>query len=248
MPAQKGKDVLLKVDNGGTFVSVAGLRTRRLTFNAQSVDVTNSESAGRWRELLEGAGVRHASLNGNGIFKDEASDIYCRQVFFDGSIKTWQVTIPSFGIIAGLFQDGQSRLSRRSCRRGHLRYEHGERRCSHLHRVLKESSMANAHRGDVDLAIGSEIFTLRFTLQSLAEMEAAFGVADLVALGNRLSSGQLAAGDVIRILGPAMRGGGTQKSDVEIAALMPASHLQDIVAAISALLTATFGEATPNPI
>ena len=104
MPAQKGKDILLKVDNGGTFVSVAGLRTRRLTFNAQSVDVTNSESAGRWRELLEGAGVRHASLNGNGVFKDEASDIYCRQLFFDGSIKTWQVTIPSFGIIAGLFQ------------------------------------------------------------------------------------------------------------------------------------------------
>ena len=108
--------------------------------------------------------------------------------------------------------------------------------------------MANAHRGDVDLAIGSEIFTLRLTLQSLAEMEAAFGVADLVALGNRLSSGQLSAGDVIRILGPAIRGGGTQKSDAAIAALMPAAHLQDIVAAISALLTATFGEATPNPI
>ncbi len=104
MPAQKGKDVLLKVDNGGTFVSVAGLRTRRLTFNAQSVDVTNSESVGRWRELLEGVGVRHASINGNGIFKDEASDIYCRQLFFDGSIKTWQVTIPNFGVVSGLFQ------------------------------------------------------------------------------------------------------------------------------------------------
>ena len=104
MPAQKGKDVLLKVDNGAGFISIAGLRTRRLTFNAQSVDVTNSDSAGRWRELLEGAGVRHASLNGNGVFKDEASDILCRQIFFDGSIKSWQIVIPSFGTIAGLFQ------------------------------------------------------------------------------------------------------------------------------------------------
>lgn len=104
MPAQKGKDVLLRVDNGGTFISVAGLRTRRLTFNAQSVDITHSESAGRWRELLEGVGVRSASINGNGIFKDEASDIYCRQLFFDGAIRTWQVTIPSFGIVSGLFQ------------------------------------------------------------------------------------------------------------------------------------------------
>ena len=104
MPAQKGKDVLLKVDNGAGFTSIAGLRTRRLTFNAQSVDVTNSDSAGRWRELLEGAGVRHASLNGNGVFKDEASDILCRQIFFDGSSKSWQIVIPSFGTIAGLFQ------------------------------------------------------------------------------------------------------------------------------------------------
>ena len=104
MPAQKGKDVLLKVDNGAGFTSIAGLRTRRLTFNAQSVDVTNSDSAGRWRELLEGAGVRHASLNGNGVFKDESSDILCRQIFFDGSIKSWQIVIPSFGTIAGLFQ------------------------------------------------------------------------------------------------------------------------------------------------
>ena len=104
MSAQKGKDVLLKVDNTGVFVSIAGLRTRRLTFNAQSVDVTNSESSGRWRELLEGVGVRHASINGNGVFKDEASDIYCRQLFFDGSIKTWQIVIPSFGTVSGLFQ------------------------------------------------------------------------------------------------------------------------------------------------
>ena len=104
MPAQKGKDVLLKVDNAGSFISIAGLRTRRLTFNAQSVDVTHSESIGRWRELLEGVGVRHASLNRNGIFKDEASDIYCRQLFFDGSIRTWQIVIPSFGTVTGLFQ------------------------------------------------------------------------------------------------------------------------------------------------
>lgn len=104
MPAQKGKDVLLKVANAGAFVTIAGLRTRRLTFNAQSVDVTNSDSAGRWRELLEGVGVRHASLNGTGIFKDEASDLYCRQLFFDGTIATWQVVIPSFGTVSGLFQ------------------------------------------------------------------------------------------------------------------------------------------------
>ena len=57
MAAQKGKDLLVKIDDLGTFTTVAGLRTRQLTFNTDIVDITNAESAGQWRELLAGAGV-----------------------------------------------------------------------------------------------------------------------------------------------------------------------------------------------
>lgn len=105
MPAQKGKDLLLKLDDGaGVFNTVAGLRTQRLSLNADSVDVTHQESAGRWRELLAGAGVRRASIAGVGIFRDEASDASVRQKFFDQTIDNWQIIIPSFGILQGLFQ------------------------------------------------------------------------------------------------------------------------------------------------
>ncbi len=105
MPAQKGKDLLIKIDDGaGGFVTVAGLRTRQLAFNAEAVDVTNAESAGRWRELLAGAGMRRAGITGSGVFKDEASDARLRQVFFDGAIRTYQVVIPDFGRIEGPFQ------------------------------------------------------------------------------------------------------------------------------------------------
>lgn len=105
MAAQKGKDLLVKIDDGsGNFVTIAGLRTRRLSLNAATVDATDSESIGQWRELLAGAGVRRASLAGNGIFKDQASDALLRQVFFDAQIRNWQVVVPSFGIIAGPFQ------------------------------------------------------------------------------------------------------------------------------------------------
>jgi len=106
MVAKKGKDLILKLDAGGvgTFTTVAGLRTRRLAFNAESVDVTDSESAGRWRELLAGAGVQRASLSGAGIFKDQASDAAIRAAFFSGSILAWQVAIPDFGVAQGLFQ------------------------------------------------------------------------------------------------------------------------------------------------
>jgi TP901-1 family phage major tail protein len=105
MSAQKGKDLLLKVDDGtGTFVAVAGLRTRRVSLSADSVDVTDAESAGRWRELLDGAGVKRASLAGTGIFKDAASDALIRQLFFDGALRSWQVVVPSFGTMSAPFQ------------------------------------------------------------------------------------------------------------------------------------------------
>lgn len=105
MAAQRGKDILLKLDDGtGTFVSVAGLRTRKFALNAEAVDVTHSESAGRWRELLDGAGVRRASVTGAGIFCDVQSDALVRQVFFDGLVRNWQLILPDFGTIAGPFQ------------------------------------------------------------------------------------------------------------------------------------------------
>lgn len=106
MAAQKGKDLLLKidVDNVGSFETVAGIRSRQLSFNAETVDATDSESAGRWRELLGGAGLRSASLSGAGIFKDASSDEKIRQQFFDGLITPWQIVIPDFGVMEGLFQ------------------------------------------------------------------------------------------------------------------------------------------------
>lgn len=104
MGAQKGKDLLLKMHDGTGFVTVAGLRSRKLAFNAESVDVTHAESAGRWRELLEGAGVKRASVSGRGLFRDAASDALVRQAFFDGVVKSCQVIVPDFGTIEGAFQ------------------------------------------------------------------------------------------------------------------------------------------------
>ncbi|TXN33857.1 phage major tail protein, TP901-1 family [Methylobacterium sp. WL30] len=105
MTAQKGKDLLVRAGNGaGGFVAVAGLRARQIAFNAEAIDVTNADSAGRWRELLAGAGARRAAISGSGVFRDEASDLRLRQVFFDGVIETFQVVVPAFGTLEGPFQ------------------------------------------------------------------------------------------------------------------------------------------------
>ena len=106
MGAQNGKDLLIKLDmtGGGQFETIAGLRASRISFNAESVDVTSLESQGGWRELLGGAGVKSASISGSGIFKDESTDERARQIFFDAEVPAFQVIIPDFGIVEGPFQ------------------------------------------------------------------------------------------------------------------------------------------------
>jgi TP901-1 family phage major tail protein len=104
MAAQKGKDLLIKMHDGSAFVTVAGLRSRRIAFNAETVDITHAESAGRWRELLDGAGIKRAGLSGRGLFKDAVTDALMRQTFFDGAVKNCQVVIPDFGTVEGSFQ------------------------------------------------------------------------------------------------------------------------------------------------
>ena len=106
MGAQNGKDLLIKVDmtGGGQFETLAGLRATRISFNAETVDVTSLESQGGWRELLSGAGVKSAAISGSGVFRDAGTDARARQIFFDGETPRFQVVIPDFGIVEGPFQ------------------------------------------------------------------------------------------------------------------------------------------------
>ena len=106
MAAQAGKDMLLKIGDGGEpegFVTVAGLKARTIGLNARTVDVTDADSSGRWRELLAGAGAKSCSVSGQGIFRDAASDAMVREVFFEQAARTWRLILPDFGVIEGPF-------------------------------------------------------------------------------------------------------------------------------------------------
>ena len=106
MAAQKGSDILIKVDEDGmgTFVTIGGLRSKSISLNAETVDVTDSDSTNKWRELLAGAGIKSATLTGSGVFKDTAGEEDVRGYFFNQSIEDYQFIIPDFGTIEGLFQ------------------------------------------------------------------------------------------------------------------------------------------------
>lgn len=103
MAAQRGRDLLLKLETSGAFETIAGLRTTRIALTAGTAEVTTAESPGRWRELLAAAGTQHVAISGAGVFKDAASDAALREAFFAGALPRLQVVIPDFGTLEGPF-------------------------------------------------------------------------------------------------------------------------------------------------
>ena len=102
--------------------------------------------------------------------------------------------------------------------------------------------MTNMHRAEVSVEIGGARHVLRLTLGALAEIEAAYGVADLQALGATLGTGRISARDLITLLAAAMRGGGAQLSDSAVGAMIGAEDLPQLVDAIARLFALSFGE------
>jgi TP901-1 family phage major tail protein len=106
MSAVRGKDVLLKIDTtgGGVYGTVGGIRARSIKIDNETVDITSSDSSNEWQELLASAGVKKISITGSGVLKRDAVDTNVRQAMTAGTIKNWQIVIPSFFTLTGLFQ------------------------------------------------------------------------------------------------------------------------------------------------
>lgn len=101
--------------------------------------------------------------------------------------------------------------------------------------------MANPRRGEIEAEFGGRRYTLCLTLGALAELEAAFGAEDLVALAERFERGRISARDAIRVLGAGLRGAGNEISDDEVAQLATPGGAAGYVKRVAELLAATFG-------
>lgn len=108
----------------------------------------------------------------------------------------------------------------------------------------------NPRRGEIEAELGGKQYVLCLTLGALAELEAAFGAEDLVALAERFGKGRISARDAIRVIAAGLRGGGTEISEDEVAKLASPGGATGYVKIVSALLAVTFGaspENEPNP-
>lgn len=114
MAAQAASGILVKMMSSGgspALTPVLGLRSRSIQFNAETVDTTNAESVGMWRELLDAAGVRSAQVSGDGVFVDDTGLEATRAAYFANAIKAMEFFVPGFGTFAGNFKCTQMQAS-----------------------------------------------------------------------------------------------------------------------------------------
>lgn len=103
--------------------------------------------------------------------------------------------------------------------------------------------MANPRRGEIEAVIDGRPRTLCLTLGALAELEAAFGVDDVVALADRFGSGRPSARDLTRLLAAGLRGAGEAVSEDEVALMRFEGGAVGAAEIAGRLLAATFGTA-----
>lgn len=107
--------------------------------------------------------------------------------------------------------------------------------------------MPNLRRGEIEACFDGRPYRLCLTLGALAELEAAFGSHDMLALAERFSTGRLSSKDAMRIIGAGLRGAGTDISDDTVAAMTCDGGAAGFIDIVAQLLNATFsGPATPT--
>ncbi len=68
--------------------------------------------------------------------------------------------------------------------------------------------MANPYRGEVDISLAGQVYTLRLTLGVLAELESKMQSDSLMDLVERFETGAFSARDLILLLTSGLKGGG----------------------------------------
>lgn len=100
--------------------------------------------------------------------------------------------------------------------------------------------MVNLHRGEIEAVLDGRPFRLCLTLGALAELEAAFGDEDMLALATRFETGRISARDCVRIIGAGLRGAGHEVSNDAVARMASESGAAGFVEIVARLLNATF--------
>ncbi len=105
MPSQNGRDLLLKIGDGGspeTFTTIGAARTVEMNINNQPADFTSMDSNG-FEVLQADAGVQSLEIALQGLFKDSAAEETLRAAAFNRTANNYQLLFPNGSLYAASF-------------------------------------------------------------------------------------------------------------------------------------------------
>jgi TP901-1 family phage major tail protein len=103
MPAFGAKDILIRPYVGSVPTTLTGLRTKQIKINNETVEVTNADSADRWRELLTGVGTRSVEVTGSGVPLTSAIEKATLNTVMAGGALVTDLVVPNVGTFTGTF-------------------------------------------------------------------------------------------------------------------------------------------------
>lgn len=113
--AVAGKFMLLKIDfdGSGSFRTLGGIKTRRVTLSNTAIDITNQNSEGNWKEMLSGVASKGIEVSGDGVFAQGPASSAILRAWLDQAAAgyNWQLILPGLGRFEGPFAVGQLEYS-----------------------------------------------------------------------------------------------------------------------------------------
>ena len=105
MPSQNGRDLLLKIGDGGdpeSFAALGAARTTSMSINNRPADATTMD-AGGIQKLIAAAGMQDMQVKLDGLFKDGGAEERLRSAAFNRTSDNYELCFPNGGKYAARF-------------------------------------------------------------------------------------------------------------------------------------------------
>ncbi len=106
MVKQNDKGTIIKIDadGSGRFDTLISPESTKITLNADMVDMANLDSAGGWRRLLQGDGLRNFSITAMNVPHIVDTGRVIQEAFITGDLPQCQLIVPNVISVWGAVQ------------------------------------------------------------------------------------------------------------------------------------------------